>query len=359
MSEVAWPPPSFRLTSNRHAGQLEQANSAVEVANEEVRQLRKLLSEQLTGPSDQRDGDSAQWPPQPRCPGQGIPTLSLTDAERDGGIAAVQDAVKCAAHLLESAGVVCIENVLPVPQVQSAHRECIESWRKFYGDYVQPFESTARMNIGGSTFKEVVWRGPQRYDFRTFNGSFDDIPIVQGVLEAVLGDQFRAFNQGCVVSLPGADDGSVHYDSPHLWGPRVQALPPHQLNLFVPLVKLDPETGATGFAVGSHISRIGGWGAEQPDQSAFSDAECSLGSIVLFDCRIYHYGRGNSSVKERPIWYRCFAAPWFKEDIENHHGNRSLVEEMDSNQVAEFCKADKAHSKFAYDFLNSNKLSAW
>ena len=94
------------------------------------------------------------------------------------------------------------------------------------------------------------------------------------------------------------------YDRPHAqeWHRDGQALsadpstqlPPHCLNLFVPLVDVTEHVGPTEFWVGTH---------QEPTYHALKPA----GSAILFDYRTIHRGGANSSGKRRRVLYLTYA----------------------------------------------------
>jgi hypothetical protein len=56
---------------------------------------------------------------------------------------------------------------------------------------------------------------------------------------------------GCVMSLPGCCDQTIHADTAHIF--THQQLPPHYCNLFIPTQPSDDKAiGQTAFILGSH-----------------------------------------------------------------------------------------------------------
>ena len=68
--------------------------------------------------------------------------------------------------VLESAGVVCIENAVPPDVIKEAHAMCINRWSTLYNDYIKPYEEFygGDCDVGSKRFKEVVLRADKRYD---------------------------------------------------------------------------------------------------------------------------------------------------------------------------------------------------
>ena len=129
------------------------------------------------------------------------------------------------------------------------------------------------------------------------------------------------------------------YDRPHAqeWHRDGQALsadpstqlPPHCLNLFVPLVDVTEHVGPTEFWVGTHQEpTYHALKTEQkvtttPTPEASPDASTATilapaGSAILFDYRTIHRGGANSSGKRRRVLYltyatKCVSLPGFPE----------------------------------------------
>ena len=206
---------------------------------------------------------------------------------------------------------------------------------------------------------------------------FNSNPVVRAVMQHVLGPECDVFCRGNVVSLPGSASQTVHFDSPHLIDPAAHirltggkksekgsgeepfgVLPAHYLTAFINLVDLDDTTGCTAFSPGSHLSKYGGWGgcASPPARGTpeegggqFVHILPTRGSLVIFDCRIYHYGTANTGQAKRPLYYNLFAKPFFHEPI---FGSRSLVEEIDAGEHSGPPPPDQYHHQLAFDFMN-------
>jgi hypothetical protein len=143
-----------------------------------------------------------------------------------------------------------------------------------------------------------------------------------------------------VISLPGCADQAVHADTPHLY--EHVELPPHYLNMFLPAldtssadISLGHAVGQTAFLVGSHrlktaaalMSSSGHLDRSLIDSSLVRP-HCQPGDVILFDCRILHFGLANSSHKSagsaadekeaaaekgvrRPMIYVNYHQPWW------------------------------------------------
>jgi len=106
---------------------------------------------------------------------------------------------------------------------------------------------------------------------------------------------------GCVMSLPGCADQTIHADTPHLYVHT--HLPPHYVNLFLPAAAAGSpraacEVGQTAFVLGSH--RLSTSAAVMVDEGGQRRLEEALvrphlvaGDALLFDCRALHFGLAN------------------------------------------------------------------
>lgn len=113
--------------------------------------------------------------------------------------------------------------------------------------------------------------------------------------------------QGCVVAFPGADDQHFHADGPDAF-----------FNAFVPLVDVADDMGPTQFALGTHddphaVSRAPT--LEFDDDAQLVAPLLSRGDCLLFDWRLLHRGRANTSHMPRPLFYATFTPPGRTDDI--------------------------------------------
>jgi ectoine hydroxylase-related dioxygenase (phytanoyl-CoA dioxygenase family) len=142
---------------------------------------------------------------------------------------------------------------------------------------------------------------------------------------------------GLLWTQPGSAEQLWHVDGEHLysdtdpaqsmavtWGANTTAcrradnLPAHCLNVFVPLVDITADNGATEFLLGSH-KRTGG-GTELVWQDVGHRAAIGMehdtpicpvlpaGSVLLFDYRILHRGLAHSGTKPRPVLCATFTS---------------------------------------------------
>jgi Phytanoyl-CoA dioxygenase (PhyH) len=138
---------------------------------------------------------------------------------------------------------------------------------------------------------------------------------------------------GGIVSLPGAADQALHADTPHLFE-NIPDLPAHYINIFAPCTEFDDQVGGTAFVHGSHnLSFTARYCADDENSTDNSKVypylvrPClTVGDVVLFDCRILHFGLANMSKEvERCICYTNTWQNWFH-DAKNWDKNSAIFE---------------------------------
>jgi hypothetical protein len=123
---------------------------------------------------------------------------------------------------------------------------------------------------------------------------------------------------GGLISLPGAADQALHADIPHLFE-HLDCLPAHYINAFTPgYIPNDDSAGQTAFLLQTHrltvaskyetleASKVQLW------KQHLIRPQLEPGDVVLFDCRVWHFGLANMSKQvERPILYTNMTMHWF------------------------------------------------
>jgi hypothetical protein len=123
---------------------------------------------------------------------------------------------------------------------------------------------------------------------------------------------------GSVISLPGAGDQAIHADTPHLFH-DVQC-PAHYINFFIPGVQADDSVGWTAFVPRSHnldvcrdVMADGVEGKKLLHRNIVRPRH-NIGDVLLFDCRVLHFGTGNtSSGVDRPLHYVNYFKEGFRD----------------------------------------------
>jgi hypothetical protein len=123
----------------------------------------------------------------------------------------------------------------------------------------------------------------------------------------------RVGRMGAIVSLPGAADQALHADTPHLFE-IVPHLPPHYVNAFCPGAPSAHGVGQTALVHASHkLDAASRLLAGDAWHGAVVRPRLEPGDVLLFDCRILHFGLANApgSSVERPILYTNITMAWF------------------------------------------------
>lgn len=176
------------------------------------------------------------------------------------------------------------------------------------------------LEVGFTTFKT---RQKGRYDmvieeFQTDEYSFlhKDAPWLK-VIKSLLGDDCQATHMGCMFSRPGSEKQMYHQDGPHL-NEGGRHLPPHALNVFIPLVNVTRALGPTEFIPTTHFQE--NWDEKIPSVAP----TLNVGQVLLFDYRIRHCGLGNKGVADRPVIYISYGKKGWT-DRENFSSSRYKV----------------------------------
>lgn len=109
---------------------------------------------------------------------------------------------------------------------------------------------------------------------------------------------------GLIYSFPGSADQSFHGDGPHLYNTQ---LPPHAINIFIPLTDITPELGPTEFIPKSHLlSHVSGINKMLESSLNLPKGEVvspliTCGDLLLYDYRTIHRGVRNIT----PATCRC------------------------------------------------------
>ena len=114
----------------------------------------------------------------------------------------------------------------------------------------------------------------------------------------------------------------------HLQGQETE---PFCLSVFVPLVSVSREMGATEFLPGSHVysrpiheehrhacASTASCGSDASSSNPISEPvaiETRLGDVVVFDHRVVHRGLRNEQRRDRPVLYATFSRPWFRDHV--------------------------------------------
>jgi ectoine hydroxylase-related dioxygenase (phytanoyl-CoA dioxygenase family) len=244
--------------------------------------------------------------------------VTVSPGETAGGELAAATA-QAAYAAFEQNGCVLLRGAFPLAIIEAMH-----------GEYVSQFGALDPAAMQAEAAKPPPNRflrvGDARYDIAVeMTGAFGNPHafanrLLYKFLRALLGEDMRLSNFTLVVAHPGAPQQHAHRDHGHLFlhpsvGPN---LPVYAVNVAVPLIDVDIETGPTGIWLGSHR-----WPQNTPILTDMTACTWRRGDCVLLDYRTMHAGLANFSRNARPIMYMVYACPWFFDDV-NHFNRISL-----------------------------------
>jgi hypothetical protein len=222
------------------------------------------------------------------------------------------EAAACAA--LHEHGCVLLRGAFSPAIIEAMHR-----------DYVAQFGMLDLAAMGAEAAKPPPNRflpvGSARFDITLrMTGAFARPEIFANLrllklLRPLLGGEIQLSNFTAVVSHPGATQQRPHRDQAHLFAERGVGpnLPVYSVNVAVPLIDVDLETGPTGVWLGSHR-----WESDKVvPAEAITVCALQRGDCMMLDYRTMHAGVANRSARARPIVYMVYARPWFF-DHANH-----------------------------------------
>ena len=230
---------------------------------------------------------------------------------------------------LRECGCVILRGVFSSGEGEALHREYLAQ----YGAMDVQQMSAEALKPPPSHFIEV---GEARYDITArMKGAFAAPRLLANTLlhrflTPLLGDAIRLNSFTVVASHPGAQLQHPHRDHGHLYPelPPDPPLPAHAINVAIPLIDVDIETGPTGFWLGSHK-----WPESYiPPPEAMTTVPFQRGDCILVDYRTLHTGMPNRSTRVRPIVYMTYARTWFFDEC-NHLGRSSLNMPLETYQA--------------------------
>jgi len=201
------------------------------------------------------------------------------------------------------AGVMIFDGVFPADMVAGLH----DAYGAAYADYHQDRDFADALAVGDKrTMITIAVAGPFN------NPDLYANPIVFPLIQRLLGDDVILGSFVSVTSLPGSPDQKAHLDMPLLFeAERVSPeLPSYSLTLVIPLVDMNGENGTTAFFPGSHKVI-----ADDPPDFLPVAPDVPVGSVLLFDARVWHGGTPNRSGAPRPVLYNTYQRSWFRDTV--------------------------------------------
>ena len=246
--------------------------------------------------------------------------IAVSPAERARG-EILPETEREANRALREHGCVLLRGALPIETVDSMHQEFMSRYGSLDATSMQVQANKPPPN----RFLKV---GDDRYDIvLRMSGAFGRPDVFANrlllrFLGQLLDNDMRLNSFTCVVSFPGSSAQHVHRDHGHLFAdPNFASnLPIYAVNVAVPLIDVDLETGPTGIFLGSHR-----WPSQvaKPRPEAATVVPFQRGDCVLLDYRTLHTGLSNQSNRVRPIVYMVYSRMWFF-DAANHLGRAPL-----------------------------------
>jgi len=231
--------------------------------------------------------------------------------ETAGG--ALSPAAESAAHAaFREHGCILLRGAFPAATVEAMHREYLAQLGML--DLPAMKERAERPPPN-----RLIGVGRARYDITLrMTGVFGTTgvfanPLLMQFLRPLLGKDMRLNSFTVVVSHPGSPQQHAHRDNDHLFSePGVgPGLPVYAVNVAVPLIDVDLQTGPTGVWLGSHRS---GQVISVQNQE-MKAAALRRGDCMLLDYRTLHAGMPNLGSQPRPILYLVYARRWFFDDV--------------------------------------------
>jgi hypothetical protein len=221
-----------------------------------------------------------------------------SEAELD---AFVGTAIEC----IKTHGFVILKDVLPKSYID----EALAHFHDRYAPYMKPGQKRLFRNFQDDPLRAqipVAIDGPIAAPLLFYN------PVMIGIVHRLMGKKVIIGELGGIINHPGSKPQYIHRDSDFLFGGHANELelPPHSLNMVIPLIDATPEVGPTEFWAGSH---------RRPDRAAVLATEpesipMETGSIFMLDARLLHRGAANRSNLVRPAIYMNYHKAWYLEN---------------------------------------------
>lgn len=141
---------------------------------------------------------------------------------------------------------------------------------------------------------------------RRFNSpDFYAVPAIYRLVQKVLDDDFLLMTVAVAYAEPGSLPQHVHRDVPLLFPAHKinGALPAASITVGLPLIDTDDRARGTEFQLGSH--RL------NSSNATFLHTSTRKGDCIVWDSRVMHRGRANTSGVARPMILFYFQRPWF------------------------------------------------
>ncbi len=212
------------------------------------------------------------------------------------------DVISKSRVILEDKGAVLIDQIISP--------ELVEELREDFQQQVRNWQTSGLgkpNNVGDKRFTVPI----------RIRAPFDDPaiyanPALTGLLRNMFGQKPALHAFGGVVTHEGARMQHVHREHPMLFNSDAAnaAAPLYAVNVLVPLVDLDEESGGTQFWEGTHkYPEDKEWEGES--EVVYTPA----GSALVLDYRTYHGGMPCRATHGRPVLFYTYCMPWFTDTL--------------------------------------------
>ena len=225
------------------------------------------------------------------------PALDASDAEKKAFFTSAADCIR-------TNGVAILENVIPSAVID----EVLAHFKATYDLHMRPGQKKLFRNDQDDPLRAQIPVAPTG---AMANPMMFANPWVMPLVHEFIGKKVIIGEMGAVISHPGSQPQYIHRDSHFLFGgiPAEFDLPPHSLNIVVPLMDVPFEMGPTEYWPGSHKrTDSDAVTATPPKRVAFKK-----GTAFMLDARLLHRGGPNNSNVVRPTVYIDYQRPWYLE----------------------------------------------
>ena len=234
-----------------------------------------------------------------------LPRVAVSDAEQQAG-QLEPDTLALLVHLFKKHGAAQVDNVFSPDTM--AHLQ--GAFTASYGQHFHDGPHADALQVGNKRYMLTM-------ELDDTFGSSDLVAssLMLPVMQSIVGVECILSAYTAVISLPGSDAQTVHKDHSELFEEEGWHLvhPSFAAQIIVPLLALDEVTGTT--RIFKDTQRVP---LNRSMNGPAVDPVVPLGSCVLLDYSVAHYGMGNRSDRVRPILNLVYSRPWFR-DCRNYH----------------------------------------
>ena len=233
-----------------------------------------------------------------------IKSIEFTEEEINAGIS--NNTLKQAISIYNDDGCLLLKNVFSEGYINNLNTSFKKKYSRFFKNKVHE----NALEVGNQRFMVTIKMETPFNSHKLYANT-----LVFPIIKALLGEECILNGFGSVISLPGALDQDPHYDHPPLFKENIEVsakIPSHAITMIVPFVELNQQTGTTVMMPKSHCypqDITANYGL------TYDFPLAPLGSVLLMDYRLKHYGMANRSEIVRPIMYNIYSRPWFRDYV--------------------------------------------